>query len=192
MYSTSLDAVSTPLFVLDQRGRVVFANAAAVEVIRGGELLRVVDGMLEPSPWMIERKACLAALQKLASGIGSTVCLTVGERRRQMLLSTAPLPKDGEVVAPWGAAAGLVWLAPFARKSSAVKRVAALFGLSPAEETLLARLASGATLAEAAVALCLSIHTVRTQLKAVQRKTGWRTQGELVRMVQQLGAIDPR
>ena len=37
----------------------------------------------------------------------------------------------------------------------------------------------------------IRIHTARNQLKAIQRKTGWRTQAEIVRMVQQLSVISP-
>jgi DNA-binding CsgD family transcriptional regulator len=67
-----------------------------------------------------------------------------------------------------------------------------LFALTGAEERLLVCLSGGSNLTNTAEALRISIHTARSQLKAIQRKTGWRTQGELVRMVQQLGVINPQ
>jgi DNA-binding CsgD family transcriptional regulator len=72
-----------------------------------------------------------------------------------------------------------------------VNRISTLFALTSAEEKLLVHLSAGARLTDVAETLRISIHTARSQLKAIQRKTGWRTQGELVRMVQQLGIIDP-
>jgi DNA-binding CsgD family transcriptional regulator len=73
-----------------------------------------------------------------------------------------------------------------------VRRIATLFALTGAEERLLAHLAAGLNLSTTAESLRVSIHTARSQLKAIQRKTGWRTQGELVRMVQQLSIVDPQ
>jgi DNA-binding CsgD family transcriptional regulator len=73
-----------------------------------------------------------------------------------------------------------------------VRRIATLFALTGAEERLLAHLAAGSSLTTTAESLRVSIHTARSQLKAIQRKTGWRTQGELVRMVQQLSIVDPQ
>ena len=39
-------------------------------------------------------------------------------------------------------------------------------------------------------ALSISIHARRTELKSIQQKTGWHTQSELARAMQQLGVID--
>ena len=69
--------------------------------------------------------------------------------------------------------------------------MAGVFGLTRAEQRLLALLAAGSSLTEVAETLNISIHTARTQLKAIQQKTGWHTQSEIARMVQQFGVIDP-
>jgi hypothetical protein len=50
----------------------------------------------------------------------------------------------------------------------------------------------GTSLTEAAEALHVSIHTARSQLKSIQHKTGWHTESELARMVQQFSVIAPR
>ena len=66
-----------------------------------------------------------------------------------------------------------------------LRRLAELFGLTPAEERLLAQLTAGDTLTSAAQNLGVSVHTARCQLKAIQGKTAWRTQSELIRRMQQ-------
>jgi DNA-binding CsgD family transcriptional regulator len=187
----SLDAVAAAIFIVDHTGRVIFENGAAQLALRVGDCLRVVAGCLEPSESVRERKSCQDALHGLLHGHAATVRLTVGPAKRTVILSTAPFSNSSGAFAPWERAAGLVWLLPSATTASAVKRIANLFVLTAAEERLLARLSAGSLLAETANSLQISVHTARNQLKAIQRKTGWRTQGELLRMVQQLSVISP-
>lgn len=60
-------------------------------------------------------------------------------------------------------------------------RMSLLFGLTPAECRLIGELLRGLDLPESADRLCLSIHTVRSHLKSIQRKTGCHRQSELMR-----------
>jgi len=186
----TLDAVAAALFIIDRSGRVVFENGAAQFVLAAGECLRVVDGRLIPAQQVREQKACREILVNLLAGRGGSLNLTIAPAGKTVL-STAPLSNTSDGVEPWGAAAGLVWLAPFTLRAGPLKQVATLFALTPAEERLLALLSNGGSLAEVADALHISIHTARTQLKSIQRKTGWRSQSEIVRMVQQLSVIAP-
>ncbi|TGG92027.1 LuxR family transcriptional regulator [Natronospirillum operosum] len=55
------------------------------------------------------------------------------------------------------------------------------YGLTPAEARLTEQLLKGLDLREAAEALHVSVHTVRSQLKSVQQKTGCRRQAELIK-----------
>lgn len=61
-----------------------------------------------------------------------------------------------------------------------------LFDLTRAEARLLGELSEGGTLPEIAQRLGLSIHTVRTQFRAVADKTGLRRQTELARLLASL------
>ena len=65
----------------------------------------------------------------------------------------------------------------------------ALFGLTPREAALAARLVCGETLRDAARARFISIHTARTQLAQLFAKTGTGQQSQLVALL--LGAIPP-
>jgi DNA-binding CsgD family transcriptional regulator len=58
-----------------------------------------------------------------------------------------------------------------------------LFGLTRAEAALATQLSRGLPLQEAAVALHISLHTARTQLKAIFAKTGVSRQAELIRLL---------
>jgi DNA-binding CsgD family transcriptional regulator len=62
-------------------------------------------------------------------------------------------------------------------------RLASLFELSTRESELVAALADGRGLDEFAGETERSIHTVRTQLKSIYRKTGTQRQADLVRLV---------
>jgi DNA-binding CsgD family transcriptional regulator len=190
MLTKSLDAVAAAIFILDHKGRLIFGNFAAQQVLKAEDCLRVVSGHLEPIETLRERNSCRSALNGLLRGHATTVRLTLGIAKRAVILSAAPFSRDANSGVP-GEAAGLVWLVPSATTSNAVRQVASLFGLTAAEERLLARLSAGSLLAEAAESLQVSIHTARTQLKAIQRKTAWHTQGELLSMVQQLSVISP-
>ena len=186
----SLDAVNTSIIVIDRLGRILFANVAGESALRTKECLQVTDGILAPSPAVREWRKCKDALKNLCHGQASNLALTRATRsgEKRVVLSTAPFTEGG-VHEPWGAAAGLVWLAPGSVNSRAIHKTAQLFGLTAAEENVLRRLADGIPLAEIAEILNISVHTARTHIKSVQLKTGWHTQAQLVRMVQRTNAV---
>jgi DNA-binding CsgD family transcriptional regulator len=188
----SVDAVSVPLFIVDMNRRVIFANEVAETLDNMESCLRITKGRLVPSPMVRERKTCQNALASVVLGRSAMVRLTVGPSGRKFILSTVPACESNRSLASWGSAAGIVWYVPVQSTCNAAKRIAALFALTIAEEKLLNCLSVGNALGAAADALRISIHTARSQLKSIQRKTGWHTQTELVRMVEQLGSIDPK
>lgn len=72
-------------------------------------------------------------------------------------------------------------------------QITALWGLTPAEGRLVARLIEGGTLEAAAIELGIAVSTARTQLSAVFAKTGCHRQTELVAMLlTSLAAFDNR
>jgi DNA-binding CsgD family transcriptional regulator/PAS domain-containing protein len=72
--------------------------------------------------------------------------------------------------------------------AEASEEFAALHGLSESERQIVAALATGATLADIAMANGTSISTVRTQIKHIFQKTGLGRQAELVRHVSFMAA----
>lgn len=67
-------------------------------------------------------------------------------------------------------------------------RLQRLFGLTPSEAEMTALLAQGQSLEAIAAARGVCLDTVRTQLRAVFKKTGMHRQGELVSAVGRLAA----
>jgi DNA-binding CsgD family transcriptional regulator len=66
-----------------------------------------------------------------------------------------------------------------------------LFGLTPAEAGVAQALAHGDALEKIAVDLDISLHTVKTHLQKLFRKTGTRRQGELVALLHATPAAMP-
>jgi len=187
----TLDSVASAIFILDYSGRVLFENRAAQAARAEGGCVRIVSGRLEPSENVREQRSCRGAMHELLCGRAATVELTVGLQKQRIFFSTAPFPKLADPLSPWEGASGIVWLTPSTAGLDVITRIAELFKLTAAEAHLLTRVSAGTSLRDAAGAQNISVHTARNQLKAIQRKTGWRTQTELVRMVQQLSAISP-
>ena len=63
------------------------------------------------------------------------------------------------------------------------KRLAVLYGLSPSEARLAAKIATGMSMEEAANELHITYETARSQLKSVFAKTGVTRQAELVSLL---------
>jgi DNA-binding CsgD family transcriptional regulator len=62
-----------------------------------------------------------------------------------------------------------------------------IFGLSPGQMALAARIASGESLTDAAKTQQISINTARTHLKRIYDKTGVNSQTALVRLLLSVG-----
>ncbi len=81
-------------------------------------------------------------------------------------------------------AVAVVFIAdPERNNITAVEFLQTLYALTPAEAELVALLASGRSLEQAALERGVTMNTVRSQLKQVFAKTDTRRQGELVRLV---------
>ena len=67
--------------------------------------------------------------------------------------------------------------------------MALLFGLTPAERRILDKLIDGADLRQATTSLGVSIHTARAQLKSILRKTGRRSQSQLLMLAARVATL---
>jgi DNA-binding CsgD family transcriptional regulator/PAS domain-containing protein len=189
--SGTLEKITAALIVLDRAGCVMFENGAARRELSLGELLCAPLGRLEPSSKIRESRACREAFRALLLGRSTTVRLTHPSSGRTAILTTAPLSEALEVLELPRCGAGFVWLIPAIPTANPARRMGELFELTQAEERLLAALSAGVSINEAAESFRISVHTARCQLKALQRKTGWRTQSELIRVMQQVSFIEP-
>lgn len=185
----AINALSTPLIILDDLHCVLHANPEAERLLRPGGVFRCHSGRLSPEQGTGGAKRLQQGLIHLKAGRASLTEVTVDGR--QMMVSMAPIGGTADVRQFWPRAAGLVWISTGVVKTSPLAQVAGVFGLTPSELRLVRQLITGLGMAEAALVSGISVHTARTHLKAVQRKTGWHSQAEMVRMLGQLGAVAP-
>jgi DNA-binding CsgD family transcriptional regulator len=192
-----LDSFRVPLLLVDRRRRLLHANPPAENLIKRAELLAVRDGRLfSPHPGNNgELASALDRLFEQADADGE------GARKRHVLPLVRP---DGHRVAA-------VMLSVRRRSAAASETHAAhqallsivhapdirpelavlqrVYGLTPAEARLAATLSCGVSPVACARELNVKISTVRTQLNSVFRKTGTKTQAQLVALTLSLGIL---
>jgi DNA-binding CsgD family transcriptional regulator len=174
--AAGLDRFAAPTFIVDASAAIRHMNLAAEQLlrearhIRGGPRL----GLTDPRAGA----AFEAALRGAAAAAGRSSWLAVAPGLEAVV---APLR---EAQAPAGAGRlALVVFAQCARHRPTVAgRMRQLYGLTPAEGRLVARLAEGCTLQELAQANRVSQATVRSQLRSVCAKTGVSRQADVVRL----------
>jgi DNA-binding CsgD family transcriptional regulator len=184
-----LDTVTSGVFAVDQRGHVLFFNRLGEEMVRRSTWVRVVNGKLYPVPSVLDVERIAHALQRLCLGVGAALLIIDRSTGAEAHLSMSPMPDSvnpGNQIAP---PASLVWITPVLPRRNVGEDVARLFELTPAERRILDHLVGGGDLGEAAAALHISIHTARGQLKSIFRKTGRRSQSELVLLAARIASI---
>jgi DNA-binding CsgD family transcriptional regulator len=188
VYHSAIDAVSSAVFGIDPSRRVVFLNRAGDEIARQARWLQVVNGALCPARGILEAGWLAKALHQLLSGVSFRCFATDSATGAQAIVSGARVSASNEESYP-AAAAALVWATPVVPNASAAADLAKLFELTPAEQRLVGRLIAGEDLRDAAESLHISLHTARTQLKTVYRKTGRRTQAALLTLAARLAVL---
>ncbi len=189
IYRRALDEIRVPFFALDMTGKLALVNSAGDGLIRAKRWVGVSGGILGAATGLIGTDAFRQALAKLRSGSGTTLLLTDGASRQQAVMTTAPLGSPSPIQVANRRIAGFVWIVPCSPEVAPVKSLGHLFRLTPAEIRLLQRIVDGTRLSDAAAQLHISLNTARTQLKAIFRKTGRRTQGQLLALANRMAVI---
>ena len=175
----TLDALATGVLLLDASARVLFANAAALDLANTRDAIVLEDGTVKA------RQVCQARhLRELIA------CAIRGEAGGAVGLSRASggLPLS-VLVAPLQGALGRVGAValfltdPCRQAELSAERLRALYGLTPTEARVALHIGEAGTIAGAAAGLQLGPETVRTHLKRVYAKTGVNRQSALVRLL---------
>lgn len=182
----ALDALQYGLVALSADGRVVFANTQA-EGLLGRMKGEMALGWLrkEGSLWPLLQRCLLQSrpgslLAKHSSGDVFCLALPAGQARTNIAL---PLWHQGE------AACLLILSTHLQRRVAPAGQLAEIYGLTAAESRLAHTLASGGSLESHAESFCISINTVRTQLRHLLEKTGEARQQDLVRSLSLIPAV---
>lgn len=171
--TTILDQLALGVILIDDQGRVSYANRSAADLI-GAE-----PGFAAPE----ERASRTEALYRTVQGTDRPLYRHSQEGRPLQILATRLLWPN-----PFGAPArefvrALFIGDPRRDTGDPVANLGEAYGLTPAEIRLAWLLVGDYSLAEAATQLGITVATARTVLKRVLAKTGTRRQASLVRLL---------
>lgn len=183
--SSCIDRVHFGVIALDLDGKILLANAMAEQLLKDERALhRSSDGTL------IVNDVGAAQMLRRSNGRGASTAqperlfrVQRGPGRWPLCVVVTPAP---ETPASWidPQPARMVFLFdPETRIQPQLEFVAQDLGISSREAEIAALLSMGLELPGIATRLSISIHTVRTHMKAIFSKTGIRSQAELVRHV---------
>jgi DNA-binding CsgD family transcriptional regulator len=179
----SINGLRFGVMVLDGAGRLLECNGVAEEHLRNGEgVCRKIDGTLcwhEPAGGQFARWIQLGEQPRGVDGL-------LHARRLSALplsLMVSPLPTQRIAWITQDPRWLVLIFDPERRIEASLEIIARDLGISGSEANVTALLAAGYRLHEVARRLRVSEHTVRSQLKSIFRKTGARTQAELIRRI---------
>ncbi|MBC9878907.1 PAS domain-containing protein [Bradyrhizobium sp. INPA01-394B] len=186
----TLDLLRCAVILTDARGHLIRLNRAAEDLLDRKSAVRVRHNIVRASCSTADR-ALGAALRLAAEAGASAQSLLVKLSHDEDLPMFAHILPIGGVCSESLPEASAV-LAIFIQESDlirdAVGLLASAYRLSPAEARLLSNILGGRNLPEAATELRVSTDTVKTQLKAIFRKTGVNRQSELIMLASRLSA----
>lgn len=189
----ALEMLPVAAVLVDPTGTAVRANGKAHALAEVGEAATSRRGRLVLQP------AVAIALRRLAAARAggaraSEAAVTVRRDTGRAPLRLHAVPCSSRQATGEDGRRGYFWVLiedPERVFSPSAAALEAELGLTAAEARLCALLVSGRRLDESAKELNVSHETVRTQLKSVFRKTGTRSQPDLVRFVLQRPLLGP-
>ena len=175
----ALDAISIPSYIVDRSGIITWANDAAIELFgdaRGQPFTSVVPPEGRPH----------ARMQFLRNIFGrnkandfEAYLIDGNGRRVRVEVNSAQLREGGQVV-------GMFGVLPSVRPA-----LDPLPQLTPRQNEVLDLLAQGASTAQIAETLQVSIETVRNHIAAMLRSLGVHSRLEAVARARELGLLSP-
>lgn len=190
-----LEAMPGAALLLDGKGRILRANAAADTLLREADGILAVrsDGLILTARARAEARrlsAAIAGALAVARGedgrLGGALMVTRPSGRPPLLLLVTPLPPPAFSLweAADGGARALVRIAdPHASADAQAEALRMAAGLTAAEARVAALIGGGMSAPEAAAALGVSVSTVKTHLLRCFDKTGVRSQVALARLL---------
>jgi DNA-binding CsgD family transcriptional regulator len=185
----ALELVPRAVLVTGPGGCLLWANAAARQLLAAGDALRLesdrVRGLNSRDSLELAK-----AIEQAAGGEASAepprsraLCLSRGADRLPLQVLVVPWAQSPGDPATSAAGATLVVHDPDVRMRADPSLLEQLYGMTPSQARLAALLAQGFGLGDAAALLGSTEHTVRSHLKRVFAKTGTKRQAELVHVL---------
>ncbi|GAB1717481.1 MAG: helix-turn-helix transcriptional regulator [Nitrobacter sp.] len=196
-----LQLMPNPALLINAKGRITFANAAAEVLLRMGDGLSAdSEGDLQFTAAFPAESAALTGMLSQALAVAAGTGDTLGEPLRLTRPSGAPpllvlpVPLPPPAFELWNllepARVLVLIIDPSAQRRRKASTVQAAFGLTLAEARVAVLVADGLTGPQTADALGISLSTVKTHLKRCFDKIGIHSQVALARLLATL-PIDP-
>lgn len=184
---TVIDHLPVAVIFVDVKGKVLFSNSAARDLLEKHQSLWVENGSLTCCAIQVRgrlRGAIARAAQTLvAQDTYPGEVLSIGRPSgRPLAVTVTPLPLRQEYL-PRGTMAAVFIIDPDRNGSTPDDLLRILFGLTRAEGRLAATLFKGCSLEEAGNRFGVTKNTVATQLKSIFGKTSTRGQADLMRLM---------
>jgi DNA-binding CsgD family transcriptional regulator len=183
-----LERLRVGVMLVDRACMALFANSAAERVVSRSRWLQLRSGRVRPvHPEYVnvfERRVAEAASTRDASGLAFGAVLSLRDPiEGDLALLVAPFRSAHASLAALSPAAALVFHERQAPEAPTARDIAEAYGLTRAEGCLVAALASGRSLVQAARDGGISPNTAKTQLRSVFLKTGFERQADLIAAV---------
>jgi DNA-binding CsgD family transcriptional regulator/PAS domain-containing protein len=186
-HEAAWDMLRCGVVLIDDTGKVLWRNATAAALLALGDGLAVRNGSLfavgANDNSALESLVRDAILASRGRGLRPGGALSIARRshKRPFALLVSPLRIEHCVVRH---PAAVVFVNdPESMPEPPTDALKRLYGLTSREARVAALLTGGASLADTAAALGISMHTARTHLRSVFRKTETRRQSELVALL---------
>jgi DNA-binding CsgD family transcriptional regulator/PAS domain-containing protein len=192
----TLNKMPESMAIVDEHGAVLFMNAAAEEIFKAGDGLRILNGRITAERPADAREllsqitqTCQAAAAA-QSALRAFLSISRGSLKRPFGVVVRSLGGfSGRVFNHAGLAALLLISDMDSRAVPQLKAVRQMFGLSDAEARVAVSLAAGKSAEEIAGETQRSKNTVRVQTQAILEKTGTSRQAELVGLLLSMPAM---
>ena len=184
------DRLPYGIILLDETGRLLWANRSADAILSPGDGLGVHANFLRAAKpddnvllqWKIGNAAATA--RGRGTGCGGAMALSRSDGGRPLSILVSPFPVDRGSIFVSRRAAVVVFVSdPDRHPAPPIEGLAQLYRLTPSEAALVALLIEGLSLREAADRLAIGMNTVRTHLRQAFLKTGTHRQAELVSLL---------
>lgn len=185
------------IVLLSPTGRIFYSNCIADELMAAGSVLKIGSNRRLHFADPVAQGRLEASLHPLPPVIPKTFPVNSGESRQSYTARLLAIQCDGLDHSPFGALIGLdepafiLALTPVQHQQCVEPLLIQRFGLTMAEARVASAIAAGLSPQEMAQRDLVSVHTIRTQLKAAMAKTGSSRQAQLAAKVMALQMSQP-
>jgi len=189
-FATALDALRCAVLLTDLRGKIIYGNRSAAQMLQEATAIKDQRGFLKavlaPASRELSEAIRLAANEGLGIGKKGLAVRLSEDGSFPVLAHVLPLTVGDLQTRFEPAAAAAVFIRNRESARDSAEVLAATYELTPAETRVLSCLLSGRTVGESAGELRVGVETVRTHLDGIFRKTGVGRQQDLLLLVSQL------